>query len=278
MQGIRRIPLVRTVGRPVRRLGRNVWRGFRILRHNIPYWVKGAPDGLPIPPLGLIRVTWPLAVDLSIYFGETVETAEGLLGTLARHGVDTSKLNAILDFGCGTGRVIRQFRVLGPSLGPVRLVGVDINARQMAWCRRHLPFAEFAVNQPDLPLPYPDGTFDFAYSCSVLSYLTEPQQVAWARELRRVLKPGGHCWFSTRGAGYLSSLTESERAQFQAGQLVVSKPEFAGSPNNYFLTGVYHPVAYVRDTLAQGFDVVEHIAGKPLPAIDQDQYLLRKRA
>ena len=56
---------------------------------------------------------------------------------LARSGVTIERLGAILDFGCGAGRVLRHWKSLeGPALH-----GTDYNPELVAWCAASLPFA-----------------------------------------------------------------------------------------------------------------------------------------
>jgi glutamate-1-semialdehyde aminotransferase/SAM-dependent methyltransferase len=93
----------------------------------------------------------------------------------------------ILDFGCGSGRIARHFRLATQS----RLWGVDIDADGIAWCRENLPHACFASTGILPPLPFPDSSFDLTLAISVLDQLHEAQQVAWLRELKRVTRKGG---------------------------------------------------------------------------------------
>jgi len=42
-------------------------------------------------------------------------------------------------------------------------------------------------------IPYPDGEFDFAFSCHMLEHLYQEDALHCLREVYRVLKPGGIC-------------------------------------------------------------------------------------
>ena len=92
------------------------------------------------------------------------------------------------------------------------------------------------------------------------------------RECFRVLRPGGYLLFSTLGAYYLSlqRLTRAERQTFESGKLVVLYKESAGTS----LCSAYHPESYVRDTLADEFDVVSSRTATEDGR--HDIYLLRK--
>jgi len=242
--------------------------------YNVIFRIKGAPDGLPIPPWRLRTLTWPDFADLRVYFGSEQYHAQQLLNVLGQHGVD--RLEAMLGFGCGTGRVLRQFHFLLMPPKRARLYGTDINAEQIDWCRSHLPFAEFEVNNPLPPLKYGDETFVFIYNFSVFTHLPEPQQILWINELSRVLRPGGYLLITTCGESYLDQLTEGERERFAAGHLIVRGAESAGSPSAYIGCEAYHPASYVTEKLARGFEVIEFNTGDKSERGNMDRYLLRK--
>lgn len=245
------------------------------LCHNIQFLIEGAPDGLPVPPLRLRTLTWPISADLRIYFRNDLNSPRHMLDMLARHGVNVEELRAILDFGCGNGRAIRQFHSPVKSKLNGKIYGSDINPEQIEWCRRNLPFAEFKVNGPNPPLSYADEQFDFIYNFSVFTHFSEPQQFLWMKELSRVLRPGGCLLLSTCGESYLRSLTEEEKRIYRSGQLVVRDPECAGIPSVYGNCHVVHPVEWVKENLAKGFEILEFTPGNYSKG-SMDFYLLRK--
>jgi ubiquinone/menaquinone biosynthesis C-methylase UbiE len=98
----------------------------------------------------------------------------------------------VLDLGCGTGIVARLLRErLG---GAARIVGLDINPGMLAVARRIAP--ELDWQQGDAAaLPFGDRSFDVVLSQQMLQFV--PDKVAAAREMRRVLAPGGRVLAST---------------------------------------------------------------------------------
>ena len=245
------------------------------LCHNIQILLEGAPDGLPIPPLRLRALTWPISADLRIYFRDDLNNAQYMLDMLTRHGIKTENLRAILDFGCGNGRAIRQFHSSIKTKVNAKFYGTDINREQIAWCKRNLSFAEFQVNGPNPPLSYGDEQFDFIYNFSVFTHFSEPQQLLWINELSRVLRPGGCLLLSTCGESYLHGLSEVEKTIYRSGQLVVRDAECAGIPSVYGNCHVVHPLAWVKEKMAKGFEVLEFVAGNYSKG-GMDFYLLRK--
>jgi SAM-dependent methyltransferase len=88
----------------------------------------------------------------------------------------------LLDAGCGTGYNLVDLGRLG------RATGVDLSSEAIALCRaRGVRVARASV----LALPFPDATFDAVTSFDVLYHAWVSDDRAAARELVRVLRPGG---------------------------------------------------------------------------------------
>ena len=252
----------------------------RTIYHNLPYWLKGAPDRLPIPPLRLRSLVWREYADLRTFFEEE-HRVDRMLDILDRTGSETQAFRAILDFGCGAGRAVRQFASLKRRLAHAMIYGSDINPKQIDWCRRNFPFARFDLNQAYPPVAYRSETFDLIYTFSVFTHLSESQQCAWIDELARLLRPGGYLVLTTCGESYFETLTEQEKREFRDKQLVVRHDEQAGVPSTYAECIVFHPQTYVQRNLMRGFDLIHFSPGIPSangPKSELDYYYLRKQA
>lgn len=217
---------------------------------------------MPLPPRRLmVRVAGTADADWFLRSGRAGYDA------IAAH-VALADAGAVLDFGCGCGRVTRYFH---DHRGAV--AGSDVSRDAIDWCRTNLDFARFEVNGLAPPLAFEDESFDFVYALSVFTHLTADLQLAWRDELRRVLRPGGRLLVTTHGRSYLPRLDEDERASFDAGELVVRWGDVVGSN----LCSAYHPEPYLRDTFADGFEFLEldpeGARGNPT----QDLVLLQKR-
>jgi SAM-dependent methyltransferase len=224
-------------------------------------------DGLPIPPSPLIvRVAGTGDVEWFLRSGHLA--ADAIRQALDRQGTGLVEVGSLLDFGCGCGRVTRRW--LG--LRGVDVCGSDRDERAVEWCRRNLPFGQFELNGLAPPLTFDDGQFGLVYALSVLTHLPEPLQRAWLRELHRVIRPDGYLLVTTHGEHYLPRLTAPERERFLAGELVVRWEEGAGTN----LCAAYHPEEWVRDRLADGFDVIDFVPEGARGNPAQDLYLLRK--
>ena len=228
---------------------------------------RSAADGLPLPPSELVvLVAGSPNVDWFLRFGQSM--FEILLESLQKEGVAVEKLSAVLDFGCGCGRILRHWRtVQGPQL-----YGADCNTRLIEWCRENLPFAQFSTNTPHPPLPYSDQSFDCVYAVSVFTHMSEALQGSWMKELKRIVRPGGYVLFTTHGESFREKLTPLEREAFTAGNLVVRYEEASGTN----LCSAYHPEAYVRHQLSAGYTVKTMIPAGTREALHQDLYILRR--
>jgi SAM-dependent methyltransferase len=102
-------------------------------------------------------------------------------------------VQGFLDAGCGDGRYLAALR---PEL-PERIAGVDISERILATARAAVPDADF--RQANLEaLPFADGEFDLVLCSQVIEHVLDAP--AAARELARVLQPGGVLIVSTDNA------------------------------------------------------------------------------
>jgi SAM-dependent methyltransferase len=233
--------------------------------------LHGLPDGLPIPPPALIRLVSSTS-DLAWFYDSGRRSAESIRRILRAHDLELSRFRAILDFGCGCGRTMRHWQGLeGPTLH-----GTDYNPRLIAWCRAHLPFARFEVN--DLAPPLPGRLrFDLIYALSVFTHLPPDLAAAWLQDLRRRLEPGGYLLVTTHGDAWRKratsvSLTPGDLEQLAGGGMVTKNAAQRG--RNACMT--FHSREYLTKTLGAQFEIVDFVPAG-IGAYDQDATLLRRR-
>jgi SAM-dependent methyltransferase len=142
--------------------------------------------GHPQDPTQLSRVqTWSNSATVTITGYNAFKTLEALF---AAQGLSRDAAPSILDWGCGHGRVTTHFIDAWPQ---PTIFGTDVDAENVAWCRRNLASDRFELAPLWPPLPFGDGTFDGIFGISVMTHLTAPAQDAWLAELARILRPGG---------------------------------------------------------------------------------------
>lgn len=238
----------------------------RVYLRNRSY--SSQPDSIPIPPAHLL-MTVAGSAEISVFLDGEQLAAGSIREILHRNGIEIRDLQAILDFGCGCGRVLRFWK----DLADAELHGTDYNAELAAWCAQYLPFVCIGTNRLAPPTSYPAAKFDLIYALSVFTHLPDIAQNAWMKEFHRVLRPGGYLLLSLHGGYYISRLNEQERRQFLAGGLVTRYDHSAGTN----LCSVFHPEAYVRRHLAGDFEVVDFIPEGARGNLCQDAWLFQRR-
>ena len=97
----------------------------------------------------------------------------------------------VLDLGCGTGTLAIMAKLAQPSAD---VVGLDADPDMLKVAKykssiQNVP-VKFDVGFTN-QLPYPDGSFDRVLSSIMIHHLKTPDKWQTAREVHRVLKPGG---------------------------------------------------------------------------------------
>jgi SAM-dependent methyltransferase len=226
----------------------------------------GPPGRLPIPPPGLrARIGLDLALAPSDFLEEGQRHA-ALIREMAARAVPLSEVDAVLDFGCGCGRVARWFN----DLDGRELHGCDRDVRLVKWCQANLPFLQATTNGPEPPLPYARNSFDVIYALSVLTHMSDALELAWLLELRRVMAPAGVLWFSVSGDWYGHKMTPDQLASYDRGERV---SRFDDQPE---LCTAWHPPSFVRKRLMDvDLELVDVRPGSDEP-LTHDAYLARK--
>lgn len=151
---------------------------------------------MPLPPLEMRELVGP--TDPALFDNPT--------GALVYDGLPAEQFRRVLDFGCGCGRIGRQFIQQSPQ--PQRYEGLDLHAGMIRWANENLAprapgfrFTHHDVYYPSFnpgdgkpmhaPFPFGDSEFSFIVAISVFTHLTQDQTEAYLAELTRVLEPGG---------------------------------------------------------------------------------------
>jgi SAM-dependent methyltransferase len=110
----------------------------------------------------------------------------------------------VLDFGCGVGRVLRNFL---PETEVAEFYGCDLDTPSVEWLQQNLspPFHIFESGE-EAGLPQEDGFFDLIYAFSVYTHFTD-NWAGWLLEHHRVLADGGILFATFLGEGMLEPLT-----------------------------------------------------------------------
>jgi SAM-dependent methyltransferase len=146
---------------------------------------------LPIPPRELVERTGPRHAEQSDEWFRSFYERTGRARRLAIERALPAEFSfdgkRVLDFGCGAGRVLRQFEREARS---GEFWGCDLYEPTISWLAENLtPPFRFYVSE-GLPLPHQDDHFDLIYAISVFTHITG-DWAEWMLELHRILRPGG---------------------------------------------------------------------------------------
>jgi SAM-dependent methyltransferase len=131
---------------------------------------------------------------------------------LARAFADAAGITSpqqVVDIGCGPGALTAE---LVRRLGAEAVAAIDPTEPFVEACGRRNPGVEVHLGRAE-ELPFPDDRFDAALAQLVLHFVTDPP--AAAREMRRVVRPGGvigACVWDMEGMTMLRVFREAVRA------------------------------------------------------------------
>ena len=141
--------------------------------------------------------------DANIYFRSAYHWMRHSMAALEKVHFDLQSAGTILEFGCGSARLLRLLRCIPNT----RLLGTDINPVCIDWCRKNLTGIEFYQNQKQPPLKFAeDSSIDLIFASSVFTHISLDLQSPWLEELHRILRPGGIFLCTVLGERYIESM------------------------------------------------------------------------
>ncbi len=184
----------------------------------------------PLPPVGLARRVGVVDQEnpLQSFDAMGADIKEIVLGALGQDWF--SEPRRMLDFGCGTGKLLRH---LLDEAERSEIYGCDIDEPSVKWLEENLspPLRVFTCSEePGLDLP--DGYLDLALAMSVFTHLTD-HWAGWLIELHRMLKPGGQLIATFLGRGMSPSIAGEEWDEGRVGMNVLRpwQPWEEGGPS-----------------------------------------------
>ena len=118
------------------------------------------------------------------------EREKRILAAFVRHGCAPLERARILEVGCGTGFWLREFVRWGAR--PENIVGVDLLPERIAEAEVLCPAGITLRSQSATKLEFSADAFDVVLQSTVFtSILDEDMKIQIAREMLRMLRPGG---------------------------------------------------------------------------------------
>ncbi len=209
-------------------------------------------QGLPVPPSSFF-INYKTSAE---YLACGQRDTGTMLDVLARAGRPLQAGQRVLDFGCSGGRMIRWLK---PYAADCEILGADISAGHIIWCKQNLtPHFNFLVSTTLPHLPFEDRYFDLIYSGSVFTHI-EDLADAWLLELRRILQPGGLLYVTIHDENTIR-LLEQEQQHALAGNMLASEQYHTYTQADYGMFVVYRgPNSQVFYRLDYFCRMVSHI-------------------
>lgn len=246
----------------------------------------------PLPDLGKVGIYSDRDMLYHLVGGFSV--ASDFSRYAQRHGKPLESAERVLDFGCGTSRVLRYMveYVDGPEF-----YGSEVFHESVDWGRDAFPEVNYVHQGSAPPLPLDDGFFDIIYAYSIFSHLSEDAHRAWLDELYRLLRPGGLLLLTIQGKVIMDRCRDETdevrislqmhkqdygelRRRFDEDGFAYYRPYAADylasgglDPDNFGLTFI--STDYIARNWLSGFELLEHDEGAI--ARFQDYVVLRKR-
>jgi SAM-dependent methyltransferase len=167
----------------------------------------------------------------------------------------------VLDAGCGTGYNIQHYEKAGHSVFAFDVAKEAISGVQRTGFRK---MCQASVTE----IPYRAGTFDFVFSFDVLQQISPKAAEDAAREMLRVLKPGGYLYCRAAAFEWMRSTHDEDigsEHRYTRGELrdllkrAGFDPRFETYANMFLFPAALVTRSLKRFGIGRGTDV------KPLP-------------
>lgn len=149
----------------------------------------------------------PRMTNPDFYFASGYHIMLSWMKALDRYSFNLRTAKSIMEFGCGSARLIRHLR----CIDGIRLIGTDVNADNIAWCKKNIPGIEFYNNELLPPLTFAeDNSLDLIFALSVFTHIPLETQHLWIKELHRILRPGGFLLADVLGPNHQNKMLNTD--------------------------------------------------------------------
>ena len=231
-------------------------------------FVKRNPD-FKVPPKTLAYDAY-LVLDWDFYKQSDEEAVE-FLADISKGYIPSAMSFRVLEWGCGggSGRVIRHI----PAAFTIEteIYASNCNPGTINQCGENINHIRVFLNRLQSPLQFEEEYFDFIYSISVFTHLSEVVSHQWIDELFRIARLGGGLVITTNGDSWKNIMRPDELEIYHAGEIII-RDRFEEGKKMYW---VCHSPKYLKKKLFSKFEVMKHIDGA-FPYMGQDYWILRE--
>ena len=208
-------------------------------------------------------------------FIESGHRSASLFGRLIQENLPGVERPAVMDFGCGCGRVARVL----PQYVNCEITGCDLIESAVRWCERNLPGRYFtSTENPPVPL------LERAVRRPLCDLGPDPPGRGTSGRLARRMAAAGAArgvlLVTYRGEGFLSKGDAQRRERIEqlwgpTGMGFTTTDYWDGIFPGYY-GGAYHTDAYVRERWGRYFELVE-LRPSTETGLVQDLAVMRRR-
>jgi SAM-dependent methyltransferase len=202
----------------------------------------------------LHRRPFPDFARLGIYTGDNPDyhldggfgNAADISRLAAEFGVPVNDARNVLDFGCGTSRILRYLVEFIP--GP-QYYGSEVFEDNVKWGTAAFPEVRY-LHQGNLPpLPLASGQFDLVYAYSIFSHLDENSHHQWLGEFSRIIRAGGLLIITVQSVTLLNRCRADPE---MAASLSMTTSDLTNVVRQFEANGFAFHRCYDRSSLAAG--------------------------
>jgi ubiquinone/menaquinone biosynthesis C-methylase UbiE len=131
-----------------------------------------------------------------IHFGKRASKYDGFEGIISRRfyrllleQVTLFSGANVLDVGCGTGTILRKMA----DICPINGYGIDMEENMITEAKRKCPDMHILVSKCEAT-PFENQFFDVITTCMAYHHFSD--QTGFAKEVARILKPGGRLFIA----------------------------------------------------------------------------------
>ncbi|MGA3207366.1 MAG: class I SAM-dependent methyltransferase [Syntrophales bacterium] len=230
---------------------------------------------------------------LKYHVGEGLTNAIQISSKAKKHQHPLRHAAKVLDFGCGTSRILRYFVEFLP--GP-QYYASEVFFENVKWGKYAFPEVIYLHQNNFPPLVLSDASLEIIYAYSIFTHFEEKLHLEWLSELHRLLKPEGLLILTLHGEPILNRCKNEETVRqpmcmegrnYEEIYNQFMKDGFAfyncydqkslaeGGLDSEVFGIAYISKEYIRRHWANRFEILEHDEGAVINW--QDYVVLKKR-
>lgn len=156
--------------------------------------------GEDIPELPLLRAMPPDDVHSMVrsqeFFAGDFYHCDAIVESLGNGRLAIEPGEAYLDFGCSSGRIVRNMRA---AYLRSHWYGCDPQPNSIKWANANIPGVTFFVSPLAPPMNIESAAFAGVFAISIWSHFGREAALKWFAEMKRIVRPGGWLFFSAAG-------------------------------------------------------------------------------